>query len=87
MYFGKREHLVAPISASHHDGFLFCGAVFILCYGLWSLVSGSTLLFHRTVKRSEDALQYWMGVLIAFTSGILLMIAVIIDWHQRTTGR
>ena len=78
---------MVPISASHHDGFLFCGAVFILCYSLWSLRSGSTLLFHRMVKRSEDGLLYWIGVVMNLTVGIALMIVVFTDWYRGMAGR
>jgi hypothetical protein len=78
---------VTRMSASHRDEYLFCGGIFTLCYALWSLKSGTTLLFHRDVKLSDDALQYWIGEVVNFTVGIALMIAVLIDWHQRTAGR
>ena len=77
---------MAPISASHHDEYLFCVAVILLCCGLWSLKAGSTLLFHRIVKRSEDGLQYWIGVLMTLTVGIALMIVALADWYHRMAG-
>lgn len=78
---------MVPINASHHDGAILCGAVFLLCDVLWSLATGSALLFHRTVKRSEDGLQYWTGVLMTLAGGIALIIVVFTDWYHRMAGR
>ncbi len=80
-------HFVASISPIHRDELLFCGAVFLLCCGLWSLKSGTTLLFHRMVKRSDDALLYWIGVLMTLVGGIALMIVALTDRYHRMAGR
>lgn len=73
--------------ANRNDGALLLGAVFLLGCALWSLATGSTLLFHRTVKRSENAFLYWAGVLMNFAVIIALTIVVFTDWYHGTAGR
>jgi hypothetical protein len=66
---------------------LLCGAAFLLCGAIWSLATGNTVLFHSTVKRSEEPIQYWAGVLVIIASCIAFIVIVLLDWHHRMTGQ
>lgn len=53
--------MLAHRGISHNWILLLVGA-YLLIEGLRGLATGSTLLFYRTVKRSEDGYLYWFAV-------------------------
>ncbi len=77
---------MAAISANRNDWTVLFVAAFVLCYALRSLATGSTILIYRTVKRSEDGLLYWIGVLMALTASIAVIVMVFTDWYHGAIG-
>ena len=53
-------------------------AIFLLVNAIWGLITGSTILFYRSVKRSEDRLLYWCAVCGSAALGIAAVLAVVL---------
>lgn len=53
----------------------------LLYFAIDGLRTGSTMVFNRTVTRSEDALLYWCGVFGSAALGIACAMAALLGPH------
>ncbi len=58
---------------------LLAGAVLLFNF-VYGLMTGSAMLFYRTVKKSEDRPLYWLAVLVSAALGIGAFVSAVLDW-------
>lgn len=73
---------MVSVNANHNDWIALFLAVFLLCFGLRSLATGSSILIYRDVKRSEDPFQYWIAVLTMLSASMAVIFYVISGWYH-----
>lgn len=69
---------MAGDSAAGRDWILLLVAAGLLYNAVEGMVTGSAILFFRTVKRPEDGYLYWWAVLMSSILGVAALVAFLL---------